>query len=78
MKNKKTKILGIALVFLCFAILIFGVFALKKAELTINGVVTFTAHDCIVFVDVFIEGDGYDKENLKYLGESKCQEKEMT
>jgi len=65
MKNKKTKIFGFALLALCFACLMFGVYALKNAELTINGVVTFTAHDCIVNVDAFIEGDGYDKNAAK-------------
>ena len=58
MKRKKSKLLAFSLLALCFACLAFGVYALKNATLTVSGTIGFTAHDCIVEVEAFIEGDG--------------------
>jgi len=58
MRNKKGKLLAFSVLALCFACLAFGVYALKNATLTVNGTVGFVAHDCLVNVVAYIEGDG--------------------
>jgi len=58
MKRKKSKLLAFSLLALCFACLAFGVYALKNATLTVSGTIGFTAHDCMVEVEAYIEGDG--------------------
>jgi len=58
MRNKKSKLLSLSILALCVACLSFGVFALKNATLTVNGTIGFNAHDCLVSVVAFIEGDG--------------------
>jgi len=58
MRNKKSKLMAFSLLALCFACLGFGVYALKNATLTVSGTVGFTAHDCMVNVLAYIEGDG--------------------
>jgi len=58
MKKKKSRLLAFSLLALCVACLAFGVYALKNATLTVSGTVGFTAHDCMVNVKAYIEGDG--------------------
>jgi len=58
MRKNKSKLMAFSLLALCVACLAFGVYALKNATLTVSGTVGFTAHDCIVNVKAYIEGDG--------------------
>ena len=58
MRNKKSKLLAFSVLALCVACLAFGVYALKNATLTVTGTVGFTAHDCLVNVVAYVEGDG--------------------
>ena len=64
MRNKKSKLMAFSLLALCFACLGFGVYALKNANMTVTGMVGFTAHDCLVKVVAEIEGDGVDANNV--------------
>jgi len=58
MRKNKSKLMAFSLLALCLACLGFGVYALKNATLTVTGTVGFTAHDCMVNVLAYIEGDG--------------------
>jgi len=54
---KKRRILSVALLALCFGLFVFGVFAVKRAQLNVGGTIGFIAHDCHVVVNGTIEGD---------------------
>jgi len=64
MKRKKSKFLAFSLLTLCVACLAFGVYALKNANMTVTGTIGFTAHDCVVNVKAYIEGDGLTAEGV--------------
>jgi len=78
MRKNKSKLMAFSLLALCVACLAFGVYALKNATLTVSGTVGFTAHDCMVNVKAYIEGDGITADGTTATDGHPSEERALT